>query len=162
MCVCVALSSYFAFGTMQREKNCTTPLAGSRPQRTGEIHMTALQTWQRPTLPRLKTKYHRRRGVSRPSSEWDRVQPPRHNRQVSGDVMLDALCDSPRGEPAAKRGGLREAVRPQRAGVFRTFGLSNSYAHRACATGFAASAEHVIPEPRRASQRGENSNNDIR
>ena len=40
------------------------------------------QTWQRPTLPRLKTKYHRRRGVSRPSSEWDRVQPPRHNHQV--------------------------------------------------------------------------------
>ena len=40
------------------------------------------QTWQRPTLPRLETKYHQRWGVSRPSSEWDRVQPPRHNHQV--------------------------------------------------------------------------------
>lgn len=41
-----------------------------------------LQTWQRPTLPRLKTKYHRRWGVSRPCSEWERVQPPRQNHQV--------------------------------------------------------------------------------
>lgn len=40
------------------------------------------QTWQRPTLPRLKTKYHGRRGVSRPCSEWERVRPPRHNHQV--------------------------------------------------------------------------------
>ena len=53
--------------------------------------MTALQTWQRPTLPCLKTKYHRRRGVSRPSSEWDRVQPPRHNHQVGGDVICFTL-----------------------------------------------------------------------
>ena len=51
---------------------------------------TALQTWQRPTLPRLKTKYHRRWGVSRPSSEWDRVQPPRHNHQV--DEAVKKLC----------------------------------------------------------------------
>ena len=41
-----------------------------------------LQTWQRPTLPRLETKYHQRWSVSRPSSEWDRVQPLRHNHQV--------------------------------------------------------------------------------
>jgi hypothetical protein len=41
-----------------------------------------LQIWQRPTLPRLETEYHRRRGVSRPSSEWDRVQPPRHSHQI--------------------------------------------------------------------------------
>src|SRR5690606_25387567 len=40
------------------------------------------QTWQRPTLPRLETKYHQRWGVSRPCSEWERVQPPRHNHQV--------------------------------------------------------------------------------
>lgn len=40
------------------------------------------QTWQRPTLPRLETKYHQRWSVSRPSSEWDRVQPLRHNHQV--------------------------------------------------------------------------------
>jgi hypothetical protein len=47
---------------------------------------TPWQTWQRPTLPRLKTKYHRRWGVSRPSSEWDRVQPPRYNHQVGKRV----------------------------------------------------------------------------
>ncbi len=40
------------------------------------------QTWRRPTLPRLETKYHRRWGVSRPCSAWERVQPPRHNHQV--------------------------------------------------------------------------------
>lgn len=44
--------------------------------------LCAWQTWQRPTLPRLKTKYHWRWSVSRPSSEWDRVQPLRHNHQV--------------------------------------------------------------------------------
>src|SRR5690606_33849158 len=44
--------------------------------------MCALQTWQRPTLPRLETKYHWRWSVSRPSSEWDRVQPLRNNHQV--------------------------------------------------------------------------------
>ncbi len=47
-----------------------------------------LQTWQRPTLPRLETKYHRRWGVSRPCSEWERVQPPRHNHQVSEAQQL--------------------------------------------------------------------------
>ena len=40
------------------------------------------RTWRRPTLPRLKTKYHRRRGISRPSSGWDRVQRPRYDHQV--------------------------------------------------------------------------------
>lgn len=49
-----------------------------------------LQTWQRPTLPRLKTKYHGRRGVSRPCSERERVQPPRHNHQV-GKAQLYVL-----------------------------------------------------------------------
>jgi hypothetical protein len=61
----------------------------SRPVRTHEILFTPWQTWQRPTLPCLKTKYHRRRGVSRPSSEWDRVQPPRHNHQVGEGVSLN-------------------------------------------------------------------------
>ena len=42
----------------------------------------ASKTWRRPTLPRLETKYHRRRGFSRPSSEWDRVRAPRHGHQV--------------------------------------------------------------------------------
>ena len=53
--------------------------------------LTLWQTWQRPTLPRLKTKYHRRWGVSRPSSEWDRVQPPRNNHQVSKRVKQTGL-----------------------------------------------------------------------
>ena len=46
------------------------------------------QTWQRPTLPCLKTKYHWRRGVSRPCSEWERVQPPRNNHQVGKTHVL--------------------------------------------------------------------------
>ncbi len=68
---------------------CASRLPFGEPaaMRGSEVHMTSRQTWQRPTLPRLKTKYHRRRGVSRPSSEWDRVQPPRHNHQVGGDVI---------------------------------------------------------------------------
>ena len=51
--------------------------------RKEKISTCVLQTWQRLTLPRLKTKYHQRWSVSRPSSEWDRVQPLRHNHQVS-------------------------------------------------------------------------------
>lgn len=48
-----------------------------------EISLSCVQqTWQRPTLPCLETKYHWRRSVSRPSSEWDRVQPLRHSHQV--------------------------------------------------------------------------------
>ena len=54
------------------------------------------QTWQRPTLPRLETKYHQRWSVSRPSSEWDRVQPLRHNHQVSETHIIReaVLCRS--------------------------------------------------------------------
>ena len=37
---------------------------------------------QRPTLPCLKTKYHRRYRLSRPSSEWDRVGHLCHNHLV--------------------------------------------------------------------------------
>ena len=58
--------------------------------------MCVWQTWQRPTLPRLKTKYHQRWSVSRPSSEWDRVQPLRHNHQVSETHIIReaVLCRS--------------------------------------------------------------------
>jgi hypothetical protein len=56
--------------------------ANSGGQSKREDKTCVLQTWQRPTLPRLKTKYHRRWGVSRPCSEWERVQPPRQNHQV--------------------------------------------------------------------------------
>src|SRR3954451_7473109 len=51
----------------------------------------ALQTWQRPTLPRLETKYHQRWGVSRPCSEWERVQPPRQNHQVGEAHIVEKL-----------------------------------------------------------------------
>lgn len=33
-------------------------------------------------------KYHRRWGISRSSSEWDRVHPPRHNHQVNETVKF--------------------------------------------------------------------------
>ena len=58
--------------------------------------MCVWQTWQRPTLPRLETKYHQRWSVSRPSSEWDRVQPLRHNHQVSETHIIReaVLCRS--------------------------------------------------------------------
>jgi hypothetical protein len=60
------------------------PLVSAGPKNVNEkIFCCVSQTWQRPTLPRLKTKYHRRWGISRPCSEWERVQPPRHNHQVS-------------------------------------------------------------------------------
>lgn len=57
-------------------------LLGDASKGSGGCFSCVLQTWQRPTLPRLKTKYHRRWGVSRPCSEWERVQPPRQNHQV--------------------------------------------------------------------------------
>ena len=41
-----------------------------------------MKTWRRPTLPRLKTQYHQRWKLSRPSSGWDRVGHFRHNHQV--------------------------------------------------------------------------------
>jgi hypothetical protein len=56
--------------------------------------LTLWQTWQRPTLPRLETKYHRRWGISRPSSEWDRVQPPRNNHQVGKRVKQTGLSQA--------------------------------------------------------------------
>jgi hypothetical protein len=39
--------------------------------------------WRRPTLPCLEAQYHGRCGVSRPSSEWDRVGHPRHDHQAN-------------------------------------------------------------------------------
>ena len=40
------------------------------------------KSWQRPTLPRLKPKYHWRDQVSRPSSRWDRVVPRCNSHQL--------------------------------------------------------------------------------
>ena len=42
-------------------------------------------------FPRLETKYHWRWSVSRPSSEWDRVQPLRHNHQVGKEHVHEKL-----------------------------------------------------------------------
>jgi hypothetical protein len=53
-----------------------------------------LQAWQRPTLPCLKTKYHRRWEFSRPSSEWDRVQASRHSHQAGKKQKLFIVCPS--------------------------------------------------------------------
>lgn len=59
------------------------PFVSAGPRYVNEkIYCCVLQTWQRPTLPRLETKYHWRWGVSRPCSERERVQPPRDNHQV--------------------------------------------------------------------------------
>lgn len=44
--------------------------------------LCSLQAWQRPTLPRLRTKYHWRWGDLRPSSRWDRVWTPRQSHQA--------------------------------------------------------------------------------
>jgi hypothetical protein len=61
-------------------------------RRREDFTTCALQTWQRPTLPRLETKYHQRWGVSRPCSEWERVQPPRHNHQVGKEHVVSRSC----------------------------------------------------------------------
>ena len=63
---------------------CSTPrVYGSlRCDGVRRMLLRALPAWQRPTLPRLETKYHRRRGFSRPSSGWDRVFAPRHDHQA--------------------------------------------------------------------------------
>ena len=53
-----------------------------------EGYLCSLQAWQRPTLPRLKTKYHWRWGDLRPSSRWDRVWTPRQSHQA-GEEQRD-------------------------------------------------------------------------
>ena len=100
--------------------------------RKEKISTCVLQTWQRLTLPRLKTKYHQRWSVSRPSSEWDRVQPLRHNHQVSETHVI------------------REAVvfpcRPSRC---RATGTSNEndQANRAISTGKLHALPHFHTRP---------------
>ncbi len=49
------------------------------------LALRAWQAWRRPTLPRLEPKYHRRGGLSRPSSGWDRVGHPRYGHQAGED-----------------------------------------------------------------------------
>jgi hypothetical protein len=45
------------------------------------------QAWRRPTLPRLKTKYHWRWSDLRPSSRWDRVWTLRQSHQAGEKQM---------------------------------------------------------------------------
>ena len=55
---------------------------GRNPGQGQECISCSWKTRRRPTLPCLKTKYHRRYRLSRPSSEWDRVGHLRHNHLV--------------------------------------------------------------------------------
>lgn len=76
-----------------------------------DVSLTCVwQTWQRPTLPRLETKYHQRWSVSRPSSEWDRVQPLRHNHQVGKTHVISRSCFSCQGDVFCS---LHSGVSPQ-------------------------------------------------
>ena len=44
--------------------------------------LAGCNAWRRPTLPCLRTQYHRRSPVSRPSSRWDRVGHGRYGHQA--------------------------------------------------------------------------------
>ena len=57
-------------------------LTGGNPDQGHVCISCSWKTRRRPTLPCLKTKYHRRYRLSRPSSEWDRVGHLRHNHLV--------------------------------------------------------------------------------
>src|SRR3954468_4384482 len=71
----MSLTSYRAAPPRVREGSCLGFCVGF-------VGLSGWKTWQRPTLPRLETEYHRRRGFSRPSSGWDRVRSPRYGHQV--------------------------------------------------------------------------------
>ena len=68
-------------------------------------------TWRRPTLPRLETQYHGRYGVSRPSSERDRVGHPRYGHQV------EQPSPWPRSGQAAQWARLGPTLRPDGRGT---------------------------------------------
>ena len=96
--------------------------------------MCVLQTWQRLTLPRLETKYHQRWSVSRPSSEWDRVQPLRHNHQVSkAHIVFEKL-------------GFRAATSPDQVQAMGTSN-ENDQANRAISTGKLHALPHFHTRP---------------
>ena len=70
---------------------------------------SAWKTWQRPTLPRLKTAVPSAlTGVSRPSSEWDRVFRTACGHQPPGFEALEtgSSCPIPTNPPHANRHGL--------------------------------------------------------
>ena len=57
-------------------------IGGRRIEREANREGYLRKSWQGPTLPRLKPKYHWRDLVSRPSSGWDRVVPRCNNHQL--------------------------------------------------------------------------------
>ena len=63
------------------------------------------KTRQRPTLPCLKTKYHRRYRLSRSSSEWDRVGHLCHNHLViqTHALRLQTVGDKAPFQPAKNK-----------------------------------------------------------
>jgi hypothetical protein len=67
--------------------------------------------WRRPTLPCLEAQYHGRCGVSRPSSEWDRVGHPCCDHQANETPGAAG--------PPLFRGGARAAVRADWHGMGR-------------------------------------------
>ena len=71
--------------------------------------------WRRPTLPRLKTQYHGRWGVSRPCSGWERVYQPRDGHQATGPDPLDDGWDDQGVVCAAWLGAVRGGWFPIRA-----------------------------------------------
>ena len=71
---------------------------------------------RRPTLPHLEVQYHGRRGVSRPSSGWDRVyQPCDDHRATRPDPRNGNGCVG--GESEARLGAACGAVLVGRRGV---------------------------------------------
>src|SRR5262245_37969496 len=104
-----------------------------RAVRREKISTCALQTWQRLTLPRLETKYHQRWGVSRPCSEWERVQPPRHNHQVGEEHVVSRSCSC-------------RAVRSAPSGAMGTEN-ENDQADRAISTGKLHALPHFHTRP---------------
>ena len=77
-----AKSHVFYSATKGHLRKNPPKLTGHSHVFTRLFHKRSLKTRQRPTLPCLKTKYHRRCKLSRPSSEWDRVGHLRHNHLV--------------------------------------------------------------------------------
>jgi hypothetical protein len=54
---------------------------------------SAGQAWRRPALPPIEGQYPGRCGVSRPSSEWDRVGPPRCDHQAGPAFQRSEVGD---------------------------------------------------------------------
>ena len=71
--------------------------------------------WRRPTLPCLEAQYHGRCGVSRPSSEWDRVGHPCCDHQANETPGAAG--------PLLFQGGARAAVRADWHGMGLLFPL---------------------------------------